>query len=262
MHWWFIKVYISYKQKQTYCEEIYPDWQISSFACSNQSHCDYQCDIYVSREPVSVVSCSCHFVAVLPWLIIIFLNGLGIGLFRAFICNWSTKGPRLNYDCSLLCLYRDFVNEDLYLSRELWKAPDMCTYPLLFHIIDHMIRYGISIGFAVWFIAVPDDELYWVEWYDLLPVLIVLIIKILLQIWYKQGEPYNKATDEAMLVMSVLDSIFGEHIAHIVRFYIPRFYDSELLTNELYLEDLECTLQQIADERQQELELFTSSRSY
>eukprot|EP01084_Bolivina_argentea_P023052 42923_1 len=139
----------------------------------------------------------------------------------------------------------------LYWKRYFWfGARHTCNF--IFYVLEHIFRYGICIGVSLWFYIIYYDidsinnfHLYAdqqndfaLKWYDFIPFIILLVIKILLQISYVIGPKYtefDRKQDEAWFIEQTLVDIFGIDVGKIIQSYLPFFYNDSQCPKKLLL---------------------------
>eukprot|EP01084_Bolivina_argentea_P159345 277516_1 len=147
-----------------------------------------------------------------------------IAEFWRLVCNINTKCLcHWNIDC-YRC-YGPYIwnrkHNTLYLERKLWRNNNSyCKYLLCFP-LDHFLRYGMFIIFGtMFFIMYQDIGDYQIHWYDYYPILILLIIKMLLQIWYTFGDTYDYKAEIALKydikLLKILTNKFNEDVTKII----------------------------------------------
>lgn len=219
----------------------------SDCACITWNSCD-QCECHSDQGIYAIM---CTF-----WILFVCMNiwefcRCCIGDILTVENGWISNGDQPNsmdqfasqgLGCYLLCNgceHQDAVKR-LFWKRNLWLNVGDHDRKWICFWFDSLIRWTIQIVLAI--IATElyvngdnvDDIDYGIQRYEVYPILMLFIFKILMQIYYVNGNAYDQQKENVVLILEILENRFGSDIGHKIKLFMPLFYD-ENTCHEYYL---------------------------
>ena len=122
--------------------------------------------------------------------------------------------------------HRDMFLENIFWKRLLWMLPTGRMSEIF--VLSLLTRYGIYVLFAFIFYALYTPEVESdanIDAMDIYPVCVLIVIKIMLQIYYFSGNEYDRHEDWTYEIQEILVDVFGNGLGSLVQSYLPIFYD-------------------------------------
>jgi len=254
-YWWLIKGVVFESTANAYCSANYPVDNFAQFrvTCDN----DDICQLDKSDGAYECISVSANYY-IWRWVVLGFFTA--IELCRCcFIFNPTTYfGIQCLCCTSILCCDFPVSRHEAKFScgrtgkqtlwpewpqsfwiRRFWED-QCCLFPAVS--CDRGLRYGVHFLFAFLHYALyspllPDSDAV-LQWYDVWPVLALVILKISLHISYLCGEAYDPEKEKPHKIREILvDELENSTLAAVVESYLPFYHDSrkcpvELMTRE------------------------------
>eukprot|EP01084_Bolivina_argentea_P172658 299077_1 len=160
--------------------------------------------------------------------------------------RYSAYGSDYIY-CSLVCccmgndieVWKQRLYESIFWRRKLWFSKDSmeCCNNCIFY-TDMIWKYGISlivgsIFYGLFSGPIEKEVDFAMKWYDFYPVIILMILRNRIQIWYYKRGVYDYRQD----VMDCIDKYcmdeFGNDITFEIQSFLPIFYDEKVSQTDI-----------------------------
>ena len=88
---------------------------------------------------------------------------------------------------------------------------------------------------------------YHITRYEFYPIIILILLKIFLQIYYSKGPIYKPKIEIPRETISILQEIFGYHIGYTIKTFLPIFYDKDRCDEKYLINDNDVCTDDVKD---------------
>eukprot|EP01084_Bolivina_argentea_P198559 339973_1 len=149
--------------------------------------------------------------------------------------------------CETSCVdYKQSIKQ--YERRQFWinekeNSESNCDGCLLtgvyvwWYIVVQFIWYGIVTALVLIFVLLYGhyDSDYVIKSYEFYTVLVLILSRIVLELWYTYGRKYDPEHETSKRIHDILNAKFGSDVTYIIEMHLPLYHDPLLCSSDMVI---------------------------